>query len=157
MFGSQGYTPSLPSWIENYLILFQASELFGPDIRDLLMDTQSVIFSERHAQSSSAKLLWCNTQWANLTMQAKKFELPTLPYFDPKTGMLSKDVNHKLWAQIVGQPHPSYQSWRLLPCPVELRHRTKQHLRIHFTRWQLAQRPSFHGDRCTVFCMSSFI
>jgi hypothetical protein len=67
------------------------------------MDTKNVVFSETHAQSSSAKSLWCNTQWANLTLQAKKFDLPTLPYFDPKTGLLSKDVNHKLWSQIVSQ------------------------------------------------------
>ena len=87
-------------------MLFQAAELLDPGIRDRLMDTQNVVFSEKHAQSSSAKFVWCNTQWANLTMQAKKFELPTLPYFDPKTGMLSKEVNHKLWAQIVGQSHP---------------------------------------------------
>jgi len=33
-------------------------------------------------------------------MQAKNHGLPTLPYFDPKTGLLSRDVNHKLWAQI---------------------------------------------------------
>jgi hypothetical protein len=69
------------------------------------MDTKNVVFSEKHTQSGAAKSLWCNTQWANLTMQAKKFELPTLPYFDPKTGLLSKDVNHKLWSQIVSQLH----------------------------------------------------
>jgi hypothetical protein len=69
------------------------------------MDTKSVVFSEKNAQSSSAKSLWCNTQWANLSIQAKKFELPILPYFDPKTGLLSKDVNHKLWSQIVSLLH----------------------------------------------------
>ena len=69
------------------------------------MDTKSVVFSEKNAQSSSARSLWCNTQWANLSIQAKKFELPNLPYFDPKTGLLSKDVNHKLWSQIVSLLH----------------------------------------------------
>ena len=69
------------------------------------MDTKSIIFSEKNAQSSSARSLWCNTQWANLSIQAKKLELPNLPYFDPKTGLLSKDVNHKLWSQIVSLFH----------------------------------------------------
>jgi hypothetical protein len=53
--------------------------------------------------------LWCNTQWANLSIQAKKFDLPTLPYFDPKTGLLSKDVNHKLWSLIVSLLHLLYR------------------------------------------------
>jgi hypothetical protein len=75
------------------------------------MDTKNVVFLEKHAQSSAAKALWCNTQWTNLTMQAKKFDLPMLPYFDPKTGLLSKDVNHKLWSQIVSQPHLLYGLW----------------------------------------------
>jgi len=65
-----------------------------------VMDTKSIVFPEKNAQSSSAKALWCNTQWANLSIQAKKFDLPTLPYFDPQTGLLSKDVNHKLWSLI---------------------------------------------------------
>ena len=69
------------------------------------MDTKSIVFPKKNAQSSSAKGLWCNTQWANLSTQAKKFDLPTLPYFDPKTGLLSKDVNHKLWSLIVGLLH----------------------------------------------------
>ncbi|KAK5058853.1 hypothetical protein LTR84_011117 [Exophiala bonariae] len=47
-----------------------------------------------------ARQLWCDTQWANLSMQAKKLELPELPYFDPETMLLSKEVNDKLWTQL---------------------------------------------------------
>lgn len=48
-----------------------------------------------------AKDVWCETQWTNLSMQAKKLELPEFPYFDPDTMLLSKEVNHKLWDQLV--------------------------------------------------------
>jgi hypothetical protein len=48
-----------------------------------------------------ARQMWCDTQWANLSIQAKKLELPELPYFDPETMLLSKDVNDKLWTQLV--------------------------------------------------------
>ncbi|KIX99494.1 uncharacterized protein Z520_05070 [Fonsecaea multimorphosa CBS 102226] len=45
--------------------------------------------------------LWCETQWTNLSMQAKKtHNLPTLPYFDPETMLLSKEVNARLWGQL---------------------------------------------------------
>jgi hypothetical protein len=48
------------------------------------------------------KALWCNTQWANLSIQAKKLiKLPTLPYFDEETMLLSREVNHVLWDQLV--------------------------------------------------------
>lgn len=48
------------------------------------------------------KQLWCDTQWANLSMQAKKnIGLPMLPYFDPETMLLSREVNEKLWGQLV--------------------------------------------------------
>ncbi len=48
------------------------------------------------------KQLWCTTQWANLSMQAKKnCKLETLPYFDPETMLLSREVNEKLWGQLV--------------------------------------------------------
>lgn len=52
-----------------------------------------------------AKDIWCETQWTNLSMQAKKLDLPELPYFDPATMLLSKEVNVKLWNQLVC-PHP---------------------------------------------------
>jgi hypothetical protein len=48
------------------------------------------------------KQLWCDTQWTNLSVQAKKtHNLSTLPYFDPDTMLLSKEVNEKLWHQLV--------------------------------------------------------
>ena len=48
-----------------------------------------------------ARQIWCDTQWTNLTMQAKTLGLPELPYFDPETMLLSKEVNVKLWNQLV--------------------------------------------------------
>jgi hypothetical protein len=95
------------------------------------MDTKSVVFSEKSTQSSSAKSLWCNTQWANLSIQAKKLELPNLPYFDPKTGLLSKDVNRKLWLQIVSPLHLLHTA--TLPRPAKFRHLTRQALRLTST------------------------
>ena len=47
------------------------------------------------------QILWCETQWANLSLQGIHLGLPTLPYFDPKTMLLSKEVNMKLWKQLV--------------------------------------------------------
>lgn len=48
------------------------------------------------------KQIWCDTQWTTLSIQAKRtLNLPTLPYFDPDTMLLSKDVNVKLWEQLV--------------------------------------------------------
>ncbi|KAK6380679.1 uncharacterized protein PV06_09841 [Exophiala oligosperma] len=44
--------------------------------------------------------LWCETQWTNLSQQAKTLGLPVLPYFDPETMLLSKEINHKLWIQL---------------------------------------------------------
>jgi len=51
-------------------------------------------------QNDNKKAVWCETQWANLSLQAKRLELPSLPYFDPETMLLSKEINHKLWAQL---------------------------------------------------------
>jgi hypothetical protein len=49
------------------------------------------------------KQLWCDTVWTNLSIQAKNVvKLPTLPYFDPDTMLLSREVNAKLWGQLVG-------------------------------------------------------
>src|SRR5690348_3511002 len=55
-------------------------------------------------KTDAGKKVWCDTQWTNLSMQAKKLELPTLPYFDPDTMLLSKEINHKLWNQVVRSP-----------------------------------------------------
>lgn len=54
------------------------------------------------ADDTARKAIWCDTQWTNLSLQAKKLELPTLPYFDPDSMLLSKEVNAKLWGQLVG-------------------------------------------------------
>lgn len=52
-------------------------------------------------QNDNKKAVWCETQWTNLSLQAKKLELPSLPYFDPETMLLSKEINHELWSQLV--------------------------------------------------------
>lgn len=52
-------------------------------------------------KNDDKKTVWCETQWTNLSIQAKKLDMPTLPYFDPETMLLSKEVNRKLWNQLV--------------------------------------------------------
>lgn len=42
----------------------------------------------------------CESQWTNLSCQARRLELPKEPYFDPKTMLLSKEVNMRLWKQL---------------------------------------------------------
>jgi hypothetical protein len=49
------------------------------------------------------KQIWCDTVWTNLSVQAKTtHNLSTLPYFDPETMLLSREVNQVLWGQLVG-------------------------------------------------------
>jgi hypothetical protein len=72
-------------------------------------DAASIIASASRAsrappttyKNDDKRAVWCETVWTNLSMQAKKLELPTLPYFDPETMLLSKEVNVKLWKQLV--------------------------------------------------------
>ena len=45
--------------------------------------------------------MWTETQWVNLSRQARDLGLPKLPFFDPETMLLSKEVNDKLWKQLV--------------------------------------------------------
>ncbi|EXJ91740.1 hypothetical protein A1O3_00290 [Capronia epimyces CBS 606.96] len=51
-------------------------------------------------EADARKTLWCETQWTNLSMQAKRLDMPKLPYFEADTMLLSKDVNRKLWVQL---------------------------------------------------------
>jgi hypothetical protein len=63
-------------------------------------------------QNDDKKAVWCETQWTSLSLQAKRLDLPSLPYFDPETMLLSKEINHKLWAQLVGEePHSAFFSF----------------------------------------------
>ncbi|RMZ79233.1 hypothetical protein DV737_g3494, partial [Chaetothyriales sp. CBS 132003] len=62
--------------------------------------------STRSTKSTSTtkdavKWMWCETQWVNLSLQAKNLGLPKLPYFDPDTMILSKEVNGKMWKQLL--------------------------------------------------------
>ena len=66
-------------------------------------DSSSILSSETSSATNDiAKKTWTETQWANLSLQAKNLGLPKLPYFDPETMLLSKEVNKKLWRQLVG-------------------------------------------------------
>ena len=71
----------------------------GVSLKD---DTTSILSSETSSANDIAKKTWTETQWANLSLQAKNLGLPKLPYFDPETMLLSKEVNKKLWRQLVG-------------------------------------------------------
>ncbi|KIW54822.1 hypothetical protein PV05_07156 [Exophiala xenobiotica] len=51
-------------------------------------------------KNDNHKVVWCETLWTNLSHQAKRLGLPAVPYFDPETMLLSKDVNRKLWIQL---------------------------------------------------------
>lgn len=52
------------------------------------------------------KKAWCQTQWTNLSHQARRLGLAeqgdVTSYFDPKTMLLDKTVNKKLWQLLVG-------------------------------------------------------
>jgi hypothetical protein len=52
-------------------------------------------------KANRGRAVWCETQWTNLSFQAKKLGMPKLPYFDPKTMLLSKEVNYKMWKQLL--------------------------------------------------------
>jgi hypothetical protein len=56
-------------------------------------------------KNDSHRVVWCETLWTNLSHQAKQLGLPAAPYFDPETMLLSKDVNRKLWIQLVSEFH----------------------------------------------------
>lgn len=57
--------------------------------------------SSKDLENNLAKKIWCETQWTTLSIQAKNLGLPKLPYFDPQTMLLSKEVNGRLWRQLV--------------------------------------------------------
>jgi hypothetical protein len=66
-----------------------------------MSDTASIYSNARGESKDPALVMWTETTWTNLTIQAKNLGLPKLPYFDPKTMLLSKEVNVKLWRQLV--------------------------------------------------------
>jgi hypothetical protein len=53
------------------------------------------------AAEDLGRRIWTETQWVNLSRQARDLGLPKLPYFDESTMVLSKEVNRKLWRQLV--------------------------------------------------------
>jgi len=63
-------------------------------------DTSS-IKTKSTPKANRGRAVWCETQWTNLSYQAKKLGMPRLPYFDPKTMLLSKEVNYKMWRQLL--------------------------------------------------------
>jgi hypothetical protein len=72
-------------------------------------DSASVRSSEDSSTSTKTasktddivRKVWTEAQWVNLSRQAKDLGLPTLSFFDPATMLLSKEVNWKLWNQLV--------------------------------------------------------
>lgn len=57
--------------------------------------------SKATAKANRGRAVWCETQWTNLSFQAKKLGMPKLPYFDTKTMLLSKEVNYRMWKQLL--------------------------------------------------------
>ncbi len=68
-------------------------------------------------KNDNHKVVWCETLWTNLSHQAKRLGLPAVPYFDPETMLLSKDVNRKLWIQLESEKRATKASegegWRM--------------------------------------------
>lgn len=68
----------------------------------LAAETSSIADSTTSKQEEDiGRRIWTETQWVNLTKQAIDLGLPKLPYFDPQTMLLSKEVNKNLWRQLV--------------------------------------------------------
>jgi hypothetical protein len=57
--------------------------------------------SKSTAKANRGRAVWCESQWTNLSFQAKKLGMPKLPYFDTKTMLLSKEVNYRMWKQLL--------------------------------------------------------
>lgn len=55
-----------------------------------------------------AKKIWCQTQWTSLSHQARQLGMEdkgdVTSFFDPKTMLLDKLSNKKLWQLTVGLP-----------------------------------------------------
>ncbi|KAK4950512.1 hypothetical protein LTR66_013961 [Elasticomyces elasticus] len=65
-------------------------------IRYLDEDDTSSIASTALRIKDPVKKAWCQTQWTNLSLQARKLEMPEV-YFDKHTNMLNKIQNKPLW------------------------------------------------------------
>ncbi|RMD41287.1 hypothetical protein DV735_g3813, partial [Chaetothyriales sp. CBS 134920] len=52
------------------------------------------------ASKDPVKWMWCETQWVNLSLQARNLGVSKVPYFDPETMILSKEVNGTMWKQL---------------------------------------------------------
>jgi hypothetical protein len=83
-------------------------------------DTSSIASTTTTTSTSAAtpggddvgRRIWTETQWVNLSRQARDLGLPKLPYFDAETMVLSKEVNRKLWRQLVCFSLPAfYLAW----------------------------------------------
>jgi hypothetical protein len=118
--GPQG--PSLPCPVRNPSKVVVVSFKPLPPMRGMsgagMQDESSSVTSTSTTSSNrdALKLMWCETQWVNLSLQARNLGLPKLPYFDPKTMLLSKEVNVKLWKQLVSAWHLAQpRIWLLTP------------------------------------------
>jgi len=67
-------------------------------------DTASIA-STATKTKDPVKKAWCQTQWTNLSHQARSVNMDNY-YFDPKTMLLDRLVNKKLWQLMVGHDKP---------------------------------------------------
>ena len=75
-----------------------------PDWFDDAPDTESIA-STAVKIKDPVKKAWCQTQWTNLSHQARLLGLAdhgdVMSYFDPKTLLLDKTANKALWKLLV--------------------------------------------------------
>ena len=57
--------------------------------------------------------MWLELTWANLSIQATNLGLPSDTFFDTTTMLLSREINAKLWKQLVSLFSFS-STWRYL-------------------------------------------
>lgn len=76
-------------------------------------DTASIASTATAAQiKDPIKRMWCQTQWTNLSQQARDLGLSSV-YFDTETMLLDKVQNKQLWKLLVRwqiRPEPPLES-----------------------------------------------
>ena len=91
----------------------------GAGISDDSSSTKST--STASTKKDPSKWMWCETQWTNLSLQAKNLGLSKLPYFDPETMILSKEVNARLWKQLVSHKIFGHGLHKVLMSPTQVK------------------------------------
>ena len=94
-----------------------AASPFAPPIRTKSSDTDAISIISKASRSTNSSSLtkvqslsaeddvgrkvWCETQWVNLSRQARELGLPSQPWFVRETGLLSKEVSGGLWKSLI--------------------------------------------------------